>query len=180
MKLGRIMTGAALGIMMACGFGANAFAKLPANMEEFQARFEKEAATPEGAAKLWLESVFVYQNNETRSLGRQMLMATMKGLPDDFDRNAGYAKMMERIKGNPEIFRSFCAGSSPENNYKADVNNCELTVTSTREENENTRAVFLQSSGADSPRPIKMSKDGNTWKAYSVSSLYLQIKPAKK
>ena len=163
-----------------CGLlASDAFAKLPADMAEYEARYAKEATTPEGATKLWFEAVFLYQNAETRALGRKMLIHIMKGLPDDFDHNAGYAKMMERIKGNPEIFRSFCAGSAPENNYEADPDNCELTVTSSKVEAGGTTAVFLKSSGADSPRPMKLTEVDGHWKASSVSSLYLQIQPAK-
>lgn len=165
---------------MASAFATTAMAKLPESMDEYKARYEKEGKTPEGAAKLWFEAVFLYQNAETKALGRKMLLDIMKALPDDFDRNAGYAKMVERIKNNPEIFRSFCAGSSPSNGYKADVDNCELTVTNTREEAENTFAVFLKSSGADSPRPMKLTQVDGLWKASSVSSLYLQVQPAKK
>ena len=161
---------ACAGLLMASAFATTAMAKLPSSMEEYKARYEKEAKTPEGAAKLWFEAVFLYQNAETKSLGRKMLL----------DRNSGYAKMVERIKNNPEIFRSFCAGSSPSNGYKADIENCELTVTSTREEAENTFAVFLKSSGADSPRPMKLTQVDGLWKASSVSSLYLQVQPAKK
>ena len=87
---------------------------------------------------------------------------------------------MERINGNPEIFRSYCAGSSPENGYKADIDNCEITVTSTREKAENTVDVFLQSSGSDAPRPITMTNVNGLWLATSVSSMYLQIQPARK
>lgn len=179
-SVSRFIAIACAGVFMASAFATTAMAKLPSSMEEYKARYEKEAKTPEGAAKLWFEAVFLYQNAETKSLGRKMLLDIMKSLPDDFDRNSGYAKMVERIKNNPEIFRSFCAGSSPSNGYKADIENCELTVTSTREEAENTFAVFLKSSGADSPRPMKLTQVDGLWKASSVSSLYLQVQPAKK
>lgn len=179
-KVSKWLTIACAGLLMAGAFASTASAKLPSSMDEYRARYASEAKTPEGAAKLWFEAVFLYQNDETKSLGRQMLLDIMKSLPDDFDRNSGYAKMVERIKNNPEIFRSFCAGSSPSNNYKADVDNCELTVTSSREEAENTYAVFLKSSGADSPRPMKLTQVDGLWKASSVSSLYLQVQPAKK
>ncbi len=179
-RVTRFFAIACAGMLMAGTFAPNAMAKLPTSMAEYKARCEQEAKTPEGAAKLWFEAVFLYQNAETKSLGRAMLLDIMKSLPDDFDRNSGYAKMVERIKNNPEIFRSFCAGSSPSNGYKADIQNCELTVTGSREEAENTHAVFLKSSGADSPRPMKLTKVDGLWKASSVSSLYLQVQPIKK
>lgn len=180
-KLTRILAGFLVGACVVGGFATDAFAKLPKDMAEFQTRYNEEGKTPEGAAKLWMEAVFLYQQGDTKPLGRKMLLELTKNLPKDFDlRNPAYAKMMERINGNPEIFRSFCAGSSPENNYKADPNNCEFTITNTREETSDSVAVFLQSSGADAPRPIKMTKVDGLWKAYSYSSMYLQIQPAKK
>ncbi len=179
-KMARFFTGLALAACASFAFAGNAMAKLPADMDEYKAKYEKEAKTPEGAAKLWLEAAFLYQDSNTRALGRDILIALMKGLPSDFERNAAHSTMVDRIKNQPHIMRSFCAGTSPENGYKADLNNCELTVTRSVEGMDNTWNVWLKSSGADSPRQITLVKDGEHWKVFSAPGLYMGIRePAK-
>lgn len=179
-RLSRIFTSALLAGCAALAFCSTASAKLPADMDEYMAKYEQEATTPEGTAKLWLEAAFLYQDSSTRSLARDILVHLMKGLPKDFERNAAHSTMVDRIKNQPEIQRSFCAGSSPENNYKADPNNCEITVESSREGLDKTWNLWLKSSGSDSARQITLVKVGDHWKVWSCPGLYMGIRPAVK
>ena len=180
-SLSRVLSGIAACACALCMFVGSASAKLPENMDEFEAKFATEAKTPEGAVKLWLEAAFLYQDSATRNLGRNMLLKVMKNLPQDFERNSVHATMVDRIKNLPEVQRSFCAGSSPENNYKADPNNCELTISKSKEGFEDGYwNVFLISSGADSPRQVTLYKDGDHLVVSSAAALYMSIKPAKK
>ncbi len=179
-KMTRLFAGIGMALCISCAFAGSAMAKLPADMAEFEARYAEEAKTPEGAAKLWLEAAFLYSDPSTRDLGRRMLIAVMKDLPQDFERNAAHSTMVDRLKNEPQTQRSFCAGSSPENGYKADLNNCEITVTRSVETYQGGWNVFLQSSGADSPRQVSLMKVGDYWKVYQPAGLYMGIKPAVK
>lgn len=180
-KLSRVLSGIAACACAVCMFVGSASAKLPENMDEFNAMYAAEAKTPEGAVKLWLEAAFLYQDSATRNLGRNMLIKVMKNLPQDFERSSVHATMVDRIKNQPEIQRSFCAGSSPENNYKADPNNCELTISKSQEGREDGYwNVFLVSSGADSPRQVTLVKEGEHWLVWSAPALFMGIRPAKK
>ena len=102
-KMIHLLSGIAMAACVSFAFAGNAMAKLPADMDEFQARYDKEATTPEGAAKLWLEGAFLYQNDTTRALGRKVLMAVMKDLPKDFEKKSVHATMVDRMKNQPEI-----------------------------------------------------------------------------
>lgn len=180
-KLARLLTVLALTAGLSFALVDFAWAKLPADMQEFSKMYETEATTPEGAAKLWLSAAFLYSDASTRGLGRNMLIEMMKGLPKDFERNSAHAAMVDRLKNEPQTQRSFCAGSSPENGYAADVQNCEITVTGSKEGYDGqTWQVFLKSSGADSPRQITLIKDGKYWKVWQAAGLYMGIKPAVK
>ncbi len=180
-KLSRILATVAFAACSVFAFAGSASAKLPADMEEFNAMYAAEATTPEGTAKLWLEAAFMYQDSTTRSLGREMLLKLMKGLPKDFERNSAHSTMVDRIKNQPEIQRSFCAGSSPENGYKADLNNCEITVERSKEGSDpNMWNLWLVSSGSDMSRQITLVKDGDHWLVWSAPGLYMGIKPAVK
>ncbi|MBQ1266061.1 MAG: hypothetical protein IIY06_04745 [Proteobacteria bacterium] len=177
----RILTTTALVIGMTCGLAMNAQAKLPADMEEYQARFEKDAKTPEGAVKLWMDALFLYQNPATRSLGSQMMMSIIDGFPDDFERNSAHRMFVERLKTEQQIFRSYCAGSAPENNYKADPDNCDLMITKSLESpyEEGVWTIYIQSSGSDSARQVKLIKRGDHWKVTNYANFYQKIRPAK-
>lgn len=179
-KLSRLFSCLAFAACASFAFAGSAMAKLPESMDEYKAKYEKEATTPEGAAKLWLEAAFLYSDSSTRALGRDILIALMNKLPADFERNAAHATMVDRIKNQPEIMRSFCAGTSPENGYTTDLNNCEITVTGSREGMENTWNIWLKSSGADSPRQITLIKDGDHWKVWNCPGLYMGIRPSTK
>ena len=179
-KMTRWFAGIGMALCASLAFAGSAMAKLPADMTEFQARYSEEAKTPEGAAKLWLEAAFLYSDASTRDLGRQMLLVVMKDLPKDFDKNAAHSTMVERLKSEPHVQRSFCAGTSPENGYKADLNNCEITVTRSVESYGGAWNVFLQSSGADSPRQVSLMKVGDVWQVYQPAGLYMGIRPPAK
>lgn len=177
----RLLSGIAMAACVSFAFAGNAMAKLPADMDEFQAKYEKEAKTPEGAAKLWLEATFLYQDEATRDLGRKILIAIMKDLPQDFEKKSIHATMVNRIKEQPEIMRSYCAGSSPENGYKADLDNCEITVVRSQQGYEETTwNLWLKSSGADTERQVTLRKEGEYWKVSNAPGLYMGIRPAVK
>ena len=180
-SLKRILATTALVLSMTCGFAMTAQAKLPADMEEYQARFEADAKTPEGAVKLWMDALFLYQNPSTRALGAQMMLSIIDDFPDDFERNSAHRMFVERLKTEQQIFRSYCAGSAPDNGYKADPDNCELVITKSVESpyEEGVWLVSLQSSGADSARQVKLIKRGDHWKVTNYASFYQKIRPAK-
>lgn len=181
-KLARIFSCVALAACAGLAFVGDAFANLPANIDEFNERYVEEGQTPEGAAQLWIEAIFVYQNPSTRSSGREMLRVIKYNLPADFEKKAFYGSMLDRIKNQQHIMRSYCAGSAPENNYKADINACELSIVKSKAGAEdNLWKIALKSSGADSERWMKLIKNENgLWQVSDASSMYMGIRPAKK
>jgi len=134
--------------------GREARAALPRNYQEFKARYQQEGRTPEGALKLYFEAVFCYIDEATRAEGSKMVRYALHyDRPIEQSRNL--ATFAERLR-DPErhhIFRSFAAGTSPENDYRMSPDNFNLVVTKKTQEQGYLR-VFLQSSGADSPRPV--------------------------
>ncbi|MCL2325893.1 MAG: hypothetical protein FWC40_05270 [Proteobacteria bacterium] len=164
-----------LGLVLA--FGIEASAKPPADMAEFQNRFVVEAKTPEGAVKLWFQGLLLWQNVVTRDLGRKILLATTHDLPANFETSAPHQTFRNRTFHEPWIAWSFCAGTSPANGYKTDLDKCELTFTGSREEYDSW-AVWLKSSGADSNRKISLIKraDG-IWMISNYPGMYAGVRP---
>ena len=52
-------------------------AALPKDYQEFMARYQREATTPEGALKLYFEAVFCFIDEGTRAEGAKMLRYAM-------------------------------------------------------------------------------------------------------
>lgn len=178
----RMMMTTALVLGMSCGFAINAQAKVPADMQEFQVKYDKEAKTPEGTVKLWLEGIMLFQNRSTRDLGRQILLAITDNLPSDFERNAAHATFINRVTEKPYIISSYCAGATPDNAYKADPDKCEITVTKSAASmyEEGIWEVQIKSSGADSPRQIKLVQNGDHWKISTYPGIYSDVRAPKK
>ncbi len=178
----RFLTISVATLAMMCGFVLNAQAGVPADAADFQARLATEAKTPEGAATLWMDGALLYSNAETRDLGRQILMALTDELPPDFEKSVAHASLVNKLKENPEIMRSYCEGAKPENGYKATVATCEIAVAGSKAADyvDDEWVVKFKSSGASSNRPVKLVKRGDIWKVYSYSSIYSGVAPAKK
>ena len=159
--------------------GGEAWAALPRDYQEFKARYQKEGRTPEGAVKLYFEAVFCYINEATRAEGSKMVRYALHyDRPIEQSRNL--ATFAERLR-DPErqhIFRSFAAGTSPENDYRMSPDNFNLVVTRKTQEQGYLR-LFLRSSGADSPRPVWVKEFDGLWYTINNASTYVGVRPPK-
>lgn len=159
--------------------GREARAALPRNYQEFKARYQQEGRTPEGAVKLYFEAVFCYIDEATRAEGSKMLRYALH-YDRPIEQSYNLATFVERLR-DPErhhIFRSFAAGTSPENDYRMSPDNFNLVVTKRTQEQGYLR-VFLRSSGADSPRPVWVKEIDGLWYTINNSSTYLEVRPPK-
>ena len=169
-----------LGLVLPCLAASAAFADLPKTWPEFKTRYQEEAKTPEGALKMHLQAVFAYMNPDTRGEASKMLRYSMH-LSGPVESSPSLTSFfVPRMKDPKEqhIFRSYCAGTSPENSYKVDLASCELNITGARD-SEGYRKVGLQSTGADSERLIWMRQHDGLWYAENNTALYVQVRPPK-
>lgn len=179
-QLSRILSFIGIALLGIVAFASVAQAKLPANIEEFNAAYAEQAKTPEGAVHLWLEANFLYSDPATRSLGKDILVLMTENLNADFEKKPSDATYVERMKDEAHIFRSYCQGAVPDNGYKADLDNCELTVTKSIENADGSWSVFIKSGGADNARQIKLvKKDDGHYHVSQYSTIYQKIRPAK-
>lgn len=154
-------------------------AKLPRDYQEFKARYQTKGKTMEGAAHLYFEAVFCYLNEETRDEASKMLRYAMY-LPLPLEQSNNNRTFVSRMK-DPSfhyIFRSFAAGTSPENSYAMSPDDFKLIFTSKRPESDFYH-LFVRSTGADSPRSIWMQKKDGLWYVINNASTYAEVrKPA--
>ncbi len=137
------------------------FNSIPANVSELQAIPEAEMKNPFETAALAVLVLCRYEESVSDSLA---MLDYLKG-PSP---TTGYDKQFirDRLVGKYYVPRSYFAGTSPANNYKAD-----MPYTITVSDNpysygeENYATLWIASSGADSPRSIslRLKPSTGTW-----------------
>ena len=170
-----------LAVMLVLALGVQAQAALPKTYKEFKARYQTEAKTYKGAVKLYFEAVFAYINEETRTEGGKMLRYSLRS-ETPIDRSQYYSTFAERLKSPAyqHIFRSFAAGSSPENNYTMNPDDFELIFAGQPQRESTYLRVPLRSSGADSLRFVWVKEfDDGLWFVINNASTYAEVKPMK-
>ena len=150
---------------------------LPATYADFKARCRTAAVTPEGAVKMYFDAVFCYLDPNRRAEASKMLRYIMH-MDANWEGNQRHVTFLRRLK-DPSlhyIFRSFAAGTSPENGYRMSSDNYRLVFTRKDRQQDYTR-VFLRSSGADSDRRIWVKKypDG-FWYVINNADTYAKVR----
>lgn len=157
----------------------------PRTVDEFVKLRDEIANTPEGGATIFLMAYKIY--NENQSLGEQCLViAVDRGSLQQGNIYKGFqlmrgdiSRMNSQLSSNPKLPNSYIKGSSPENDYS--VNLPFVFEYSTNpysgNEEEGYLKLFVECSGADSPRPLHVQKNNRgIWKAKNWSSVLVGIK----
>lgn len=134
------------------------FSALPMSLDDLKALPE---ASLDSAFKTTALTVLVLCRYETDPSAALEMLDFLKG-PEQV---STYEKQFiaERLKGKGYKARSFLAGATPENGYQPTT---PYTVTVSENlysfDNENWATLYVTSSGADDPRPIKLRKKPST------------------
>lgn len=156
-------------------------AGLPANFGEFKSRCQTASRSPEGAVKMYFDAVFCYLDPGRRTEASKMLRYIMHA-DARWESSQKYVTFARRLK-DPSchyIFRSFAAGTSPQNGYRMSPEKYSLVFSGTSREADYVR-VFLISSGSDSRRIVWVKKyqDG-LWYVINNADTYLKVRdPAR-
>ena len=152
-------------------------AGLPANFSEFKSRCQSVARSPEGAVKMYFDAVFCYLEPGSRTEASKMLRYIMHA-DAGWESSQRYVTFTRRLKdpASHYIFKSFAAGTSPENGYRMSPENYSLVFSGTSQEADYVR-VFLISSGSDSRRIVwvKQYQDG-LWYVINNADTYLKAR----
>ena len=134
------------------------FKSLPENVEELKALPEASLDSPFKTAALAMAALCHYEKNPEETFE---MLNFLKG-PEPL---STYEKQFikERLSGKTYKVKSFFAGATPQNNYEPST---PYTITvsdnSYSYPEENWATLYIQSGGADSPRPIKFRKKPST------------------
>lgn len=158
-----------------------AYAELPTTLEEFQARVTDQASDPQKAVKLFFDGIFIFLSGEEQ-LGKDCIieMSRYKEWSESQHR-----MLLERMKSQPWIYRSYAKGATPQNKY--DMNPQEYELVFHGEPNMKPYAdkeagafckLFVISGGADNPRSVTLQRNkAGLYKVYEFSSINLGVRP---
>lgn len=145
------------------------FEQLPQNLDDLQILPYAKLDRPEYAAGLFVAAMCRYPEDPEVAL---QMVDFLKG-PEPltpYDRQF----LRDRMRGADYLPRSFFQGARPDNNYTPDLP-YRLSVTENpySYQNEGWAQLYIQSGGADSPRPIEMRLKASTGQWFLVKQLLL-------
>lgn len=139
--------------------------------------YRSAGSDPSSVLPVWFHALLLYSEPQTIGTGRAVLQE-LNSYPSWETGSSGYF-FKQQIESSPYIVRSYFAGATPENGYALDPNNLEITITRVDPGDGYTK-IFVQSSGADSPRPITLKlNDSGLWQVDEFSSIYAGVRSPK-
>ena len=152
----------------------------PVDFEAYIERYQKIGTTPEGAVKMYFDALYSYIDPARKIEGGKMLGYSLRD-QKGWEGNPSRSIFKSRLDApsTQYIFRSFAAGTSPENRYSMSADNYQLLFVNKRQVGDYT-TVSIRSTGADSPRSlhVKQFEDG-LWYVINNNGTYADVrKPA--
>lgn len=157
----------------------------PGDIDTFLAVRDRLSSSPHGGAALFALAMWLYIDE--RPLGLRALTAALDAshLVDGPDGLSGkqpsglvLRNLRDRVEPKPFLARSYFEGATPANGYQLPPG----LVVRIREQRGDVgpaeARVFVFSSGADTPRPMRLVKSPKGhWKAREWSSLEVGVRP---
>jgi hypothetical protein len=164
--------------------------KMPETTEEFLALRAKLASAPEGGASLVILALIMYSQDQ--ELGEKCLIMAVDArtliegdADNDFSLSPKDQNLIEQKLGKQGkkkyVMNSYVQGTSPAKGYELPQGSLVFKYSFNEYSGDPAKGrfkLFVECSGATSPRPITMTRDqAGIWKAYSWQSLLVDIKP---
>lgn len=134
------------------------FEKIPLTLDELKAMPEASLKEPEFGAALFVAAMMNYKDNPDTAISMLEYLKGPAGV-------SVYEKQFIRDRlsdGKEYVVRSYFAGTSPENDYTPSVPYTVCPEKDAASEEGGRIRVFMRSSGADSPRMIRMRLKAST------------------
>ena len=159
--------------------------QIPNDIETFISMRNKLATTPEGGAAIFVLAMLLYAENKdlgnqalTIALDRDNLREDSKGYKG-FSPATAYNFHLQRFSEKPYWAKAYISGTTPANGYQlpAAPYTVELSRNAYSEIDDKNIKIFVECSGADSPRPIRLTaNDKGLWKVKECSSMFLGMR----
>lgn len=151
------------------------FNELPKNLDELMKIEGSDLKNPYKAAAFVIVALDVLANDKEAG---KLMLEYLNG-PEELT-NVQLQPLEYALKGKEYITKSYFKGTTPDNNYtptKPYTIHVEEDGNSKNEEGYIT--LYVTSSGADSPRPIKLRKRGDMWYFWTIRQLTMSIRNPK-
>lgn len=147
------------------------FAQIPQNQAELAALPQAAMQTPFDTAALFVAAMVVYPHNANEALAMINFLKGPQPL-SSYDQQF----IADRMRDKHYLPASYFNGASPQNNYQPTEPYTVVVSENPYSYDEQSYAkLYLQSSGADSPRPIKLrlAKDGKwyLWEQFLLADI---------
>ncbi|WP_338769223.1 hypothetical protein WAF17_09405 [Bernardetia sp. ABR2-2B] len=165
--------------------------RLPQNIDEFLEVRDKISTTPKGGATMFIVACMMYVNSSdndlaplTVAVAKSRLQKSSKGYKGYIPNPSDLRLIKDQLKRYPFLPNSYVLETSPQEGYSLSDKPLKFSFSTNKysgSEDEGKIKLFVPSSGADSPRPIKVTRnDKGLWKADEWSSLLVGIRTPPK
>ena len=166
-----------------------ALERLPATIDEFLEGRERLGGNPSGATALFVAAMIRYA--EDQSAGLPMLVSILVNdntLLSSARAGSGYRGydlasstrfLIDRVIQSPWIPSSYIQGTSPSGGYQLPAGplRLEFSENPTSQIGPDEVRIFVASTGADSPRPLRLKRNSaGIWKVAEFSSLVVGVR----
>jgi len=147
---------------------------VPTDASQFSEKLRTLGESPEGAAASVIIALALMAMD--RELGRRCIAAADPSLPE-----SRFRFVEERLEGKEYLPNSYILGTSPENRYLPQQPPLVMRFSTNPHSGDPAQGrvkLFVECSGADSPRPITVEKNREgLWTAVEWSSILSGIRP---
>lgn len=157
--------------------------KIPTSTDEFIKFRDGIASTPEGGAIAFIVGSIIYSKNP--QMGRECLViqtdmsqltSSNKGYKG-YDLSSSNDYVVRQLEQKPYISASYVQGTSNANGYEF-KEPLKFKIERVEKLSDGQVKVFVWSTGADTPRPIRLKQnDKGMWKAMEYSSIFVGVRP---
>jgi hypothetical protein len=169
--------------------GTVAFESLPTTIEDFLSLRDSHGYDPSGATALFVAALLRYSQDQAAGLpmlvsilvndNTLMQSAAANRGYRGFDLTANTRYLVDRILPAPWIAASYLQGTNPAQQYRLPQPPYRFKISSNQysQIGPDEVRIFIESSGADSPRPLRLKRNSaGLWKVAEFSSLVVGVR----
>lgn len=146
---------------------------VPTTSEEFSALPQNDLSKPENTCVMFLLALALYLKDSDAGVAA---LNTLRG-PRPLS-NYDIQFLRDRLRGKSYLPLAYFDGATPANNYVPSHPLTLEVIADSRPQDveEGYLRLFLKTTGADSPRPIKLRQKGDSWYLWEYSSILSGIR----
>ena len=146
---------------------------VPTTSEEFSALPQNDLSKPENTCTMFLLALALYLKDSNAGVAA---LSTLRG-PRPLS-NYDIQFLRDRLRGKSYLPLAYFDGATPATNYVPSTPLTLEVIADSRPQDieEGYLRLFLKTTGADSPRPIKLRQKGDSWYLWEYSSILSGIR----